>query len=227
MAIVRLSPIIGGISGTLAGLTFTNTRAGLVVRSRPSRTSRTSTAVIAQRNQFRSLRLAWRDLTPAERAAWNTLAQVARIPNALAVPRALSGFALFIQQNQFRLAAGVSIESEPPAAIQTPAPTMLTVSASESGVVYVTPAGQDGTVNFFGTYTGARPRRSPPVSHFGYPRVLGTFFGPFNVGSTIDTIWDPLFGHPQQGEIIQVGLRLLEPGKLPSRIVTGTAVTTA
>lgn len=120
MAIIRPSPIIGAISGTLGSTNFSNSRYGPVARKQLARVNKLTQKQLAQRSRFSDTVKGWSELTEDQRLAWRSAAQLVVRPNRLGVNRSLSGFAFFLQYNLAHVEA-TSIFSVPPTIlIRTP-----------------------------------------------------------------------------------------------------------
>ena len=100
MAIIRLGPIVGGISGTLGGVVFANTRKSTIVRPRPAPLSKSSPFLARSRARMYNLRRTWSTLTTLQQDAWRTAAADINSTNALGQSSPMSGFTYFITTNK-------------------------------------------------------------------------------------------------------------------------------
>lgn len=74
MPLIKYSGIVYGISGSIGGSTFQQTRGQNIVRSKPLPSSRSSALQTTQRNSFVSANNLWQLLSPSEKDAWNVFA---------------------------------------------------------------------------------------------------------------------------------------------------------
>lgn len=101
MAIIRTAALLADIRGSVAGVTFTRSRAGAVARAR-RKPCEATTAVLSQQRALWSVKVDhWRRvLTNANRLQWNTIAGYARPKNKLGQEYTPTGFQLFMALTQ-------------------------------------------------------------------------------------------------------------------------------
>jgi len=99
MALITPSPLIGAISGSIAGATFKLTRNGPLLTSRPRRTTNRSQAMHLSDSRFAALTRAWHALTTNQRRSWSFHALHLSKTNALGIPHPPSGYQTFIAHN--------------------------------------------------------------------------------------------------------------------------------
>ena len=114
MALIRLSSLIGSISGSLGPITFRNTRNGPLATKRLTRTKQRSPAQQQSDSRWTALTRAWDNLTPANRLAWSTLARQLTHTNSLGVTYPRSGFALYTQHASPAYHASIPLPTTPP-----------------------------------------------------------------------------------------------------------------
>lgn len=101
MAIVKFGEAVTGIRGTVGGSIYSANKAGPYVRTWAQGANPRSTLQNVQRAQFAALGAAWRAITPAQQAGWDTFAaNVAQIQtNSLGETYYLSGWQWFCKCN--------------------------------------------------------------------------------------------------------------------------------
>ncbi|KKM91774.1 hypothetical protein LCGC14_1225180 [marine sediment metagenome] len=99
MAIVRLGPVVSGISGAIGGLVFVSGRNGTVVRPRPQPSHKGGPFIATARASMYNLRRAWSNLTTLQQNAWRTRANDFNTTNALGQSSPINGFQLFLKVN--------------------------------------------------------------------------------------------------------------------------------
>lgn len=106
MARVKLSPLLTEISGSIGGITIQRNKFGLSIRQKPIPLDKFTPAQAVIRAHIATIQAAWQDLTAAERLQWNRFldysGQTIRRNNSVK----LSGHALYIKYQLFRLLAG-------------------------------------------------------------------------------------------------------------------------
>lgn len=112
--IIRHGTLVAQASGSLGSTTFSN-RAGVAICSqRPRRPNSQTPEQAAQRVAHTSAIQAWRDLTSAQRWAWNLYALRNPRLNRLNVSRRLTGFQFYMHEAVARLSAGLAAPGAPP-----------------------------------------------------------------------------------------------------------------
>lgn len=99
MAIVRLGPIVAGISGKVGNVVFVNGRSGLVVRPAPITVRKTSDFLLRAQGHLSAVRRRWATLTEAQRLAWCAAAAGLPSTSRLGQTRPRSGFQYFVLTN--------------------------------------------------------------------------------------------------------------------------------
>ena len=99
MAIVRLGPVVAAISGSIGATTFAHTKGGTIARGKLRQKAFRAPQHLVIRNIYSHLRLAWKDLTQAQRQAWTVVALQLPRANRLGQRTVLSGYQLFMRTN--------------------------------------------------------------------------------------------------------------------------------
>jgi hypothetical protein len=114
MAIIRTGGIVGQISGSIAGVTYSHNKGGAYVRNRAIPTNPSSTAQLQRRADLATVSTTWQNLTAAQRAAWTEWARQNPIVNALGDSILKSGHQSYVGLNSRILLASGSQISVPP-----------------------------------------------------------------------------------------------------------------
>lgn len=124
MAILTPGTVIGAISGSIGGQTFSHNKGGPYVRTRAIPTNPNSPRQQAVRVILGTLASAWSNiLTDAQRASWNVYADANTILNALGQSIKLTGLAWYLRCGARLLDAGGTAPTDAPT---QPAPAGFT-----------------------------------------------------------------------------------------------------
>lgn len=153
MALIRTSPILTSIAGSIASQTYQTAQGGLTVKTRrPPKTTQAPLQLIHQ-ELVRVLAAGWSSLSQAERSAWNAFAERTPYEHADGRLVRLSGYNYYIQVNIHRRHAGAPRLTVPPPGGTVPAMVPLVwvaLTSSDLLIAYITrPA------DFGDSYTGA------------------------------------------------------------------------
>lgn len=146
MAIITPGPIIGAISGELAGTVFAYTNAGIVAKRTPVKTRSHSEESLRVQAALATIHAYWTSLSDSQHQAWNTAAALASSPNRLGTQRYMSGYNLFCTNNLNRMLSGETTKAIPPASLTREQPSAVWAHALSNGVICTTtvaPNGQD------------------------------------------------------------------------------------
>jgi len=126
VAIIKLGSLISGISGSVGGATFSNSRSGPFVRPWSRGSNPRSTKQSLHRSRVATLSASWRALTDLQRAAWNIWAVLPaqNQTNYFGDTFSLSGFGWWCKAGIRLLEAGRSTIIAPPSAGYPAAPTI-------------------------------------------------------------------------------------------------------
>jgi hypothetical protein len=182
--------LIGEASGSIAGVTFSHNRGGQYTRVRRVPTNPNSPRQSTVRGRFATLSQSWRDLTPAQRAAWADVAPTVSLTNALGESIQYTGQQLYVAVNSVRLDAGLTVLSAAPSAAGRADNTVTAVDANDGGdTIEVTFGAGDWTQAGGALLVQLGGPVSPGVSFFNGPfRQTGVILGaasPPASGSTV------------------------------------------
>lgn len=114
MALIRLSSLIGSISGSLGPITFKNTRFGPLATKRLLRTKQRSPAQQSSDSRWVTITRAWQELSVEQRLAWKRVANEIPFTNSLGVTYRRSAFSLFTRHSTPAYHAGLPLNTYPP-----------------------------------------------------------------------------------------------------------------
>lgn len=109
MARIKVNTIVSDIVGSIGGTTFSNTRAGLVMKNKINRRSVNSTSQQLCNNVMFTCQQAWLGLTTAQRSQWDYFANFYKVSQKGDKSRILNGHELFLKINFYRVTYGHSI----------------------------------------------------------------------------------------------------------------------
>jgi hypothetical protein len=107
MALIRFSDVVSEARGSIGGTTFSRNKSGAIARKRTKPVNTQSTFRDNVRALFGAIAQEWRDLTPAQRDNWNTMAPEYQAVNALGEDFVYSGSQLFQKLNSSLRLAGL------------------------------------------------------------------------------------------------------------------------
>lgn len=114
------SGLVTQISGSFGGLTGSHNRGGLYLRARAIPTDPNTPDQVVVRNALGLLNQRWiDDLTPLERASWNTYAANVPLTGPLGDPITVSGLNMYIRSNVPRIQLITTIIDQAPAIFDT------------------------------------------------------------------------------------------------------------
>jgi hypothetical protein len=108
MALIRFSDVVSEARGSIGGTTFSRNRAGAIARKRTKPVNTQTTFRDAVRALFGSISQQWRELTPAQRDNWDTMAPEYQAINALGENFTYTGSQLFQKLNSSLQLAGLA-----------------------------------------------------------------------------------------------------------------------
>jgi len=148
MAIARSSPLVGAISGSLASITFRNTKNGLVIASRPLKSMPQTNRQNYQRALLAAASLWWTAMTTQQKMTWKNAAATITFPNKLGIQTHPSPRALFLYKATMPTQPiGFTdwIFTSTANGLRTPPPSSLTATCSlSSGLTVTTPLTPSG-----------------------------------------------------------------------------------
>jgi len=201
VAKLRLSALLGAISGSLGGGIFKNAKSGTVVAHRPAKINQRTPPQLDSRKAYALCVHDWRLSSPEFRLAWARLALTFPLANALGVLRPRSGFHLYLKLNiPWAYIHNGTLDTIPSPTTNTP-PYNITTDYVFDDVFDVTywvdpQTGPARPVISFGrTFSTSRPK------FFHNYRFIKE--GENEIGPNADTLQPPLesiVGKPQVGE---------------------------
>lgn len=109
MARIKLSPIVTQISGSIGGITIQRNKFGISMRQKPLPFKSQSSAQYVIRQHMITIQHAWQNLTDAQRLQWNRFLDFSGQTINKDKSVKLSGHALYLKYQMFRLLAGYSL----------------------------------------------------------------------------------------------------------------------
>lgn len=134
----KLSPILGGLSGSIAGTTFAHNRGGQYARQRTIPVNPTSTKQSAIRNITGIVSSSWFTLTQPQRDAWANYASLNPVVDSLGQAVQLTGHQCFVGLNSRRAQAGLGIQTAVPVVAGPADLTSGSVVLTAPGTIAVT-----------------------------------------------------------------------------------------
>lgn len=109
MARVKLSPLLTDISGSIGGLTIQRNKFGVSMRSKPLPYLKSTDAQNVVRTHMVTIQAAWQALTDSQRLQWNRFLDYSGQSIRRDRSIKLSGHALYIKYQMYRLLQGYSL----------------------------------------------------------------------------------------------------------------------
>lgn len=172
MAIIRPGPLAQAISGSIGGITFTQTRGRSSVGAKPKKTNPRTIRQIAQRNKVSLTPLYWAATAPSRKLVWKNLALQTDLRGRLGTPYHVTGRNLFNRVFAGPLQQSTPLYAADPQPFALPKPLSLTCNFSSTGTYEVEPDPylNDATVHV--VFFGARPVSSNTYAAPQYWRYL-------------------------------------------------------
>lgn len=140
MAKIKLSALVSEMRGKLNGSVFSRNKGGAYLRTKVTPLNPQTSAQVAARNRLSAFAQGWRNLTQAQRDAWNAAVANFKSTDVFGDLKEKTGLQLYIQLNVNIDLVGAAAITEPPVPIGADALTSLTAAFAETG--------QTGTVAF-------------------------------------------------------------------------------
>lgn len=134
MAIVQVGELISSIRGSVGGVTFRNSKSGIVALSRPIGHKATTQKGYISRNNLQDLIIGYRELGNDSKDNWIEYADLYTKVNMFGNTRILSGFNWFTSMNYYREFCGLSVFVNPPVHVLPTAVPEWTVTNEEDGI---------------------------------------------------------------------------------------------
>lgn len=211
-------------SGSVAGVTSSRNRFGQYRRTRAIPVNPSSDRQGLIRGYLGDLSQAWRDLTDAQRAGWETLALSMVRTDALGQSYALDGQQAYISVNMANLNAGNATVSAAPGMI---APTGL-ISATITSTGGTLSAAYTATPLSAGCrlFSYASPQRSPGRSFESDLRLIAVSAAAAASPANLLSAYTARFGAPVVGQKIHFSFQVYEGGFLSAPLRTSHVVVT-
>lgn len=201
--------------GKVNGLVYSRNTYGVYVRGLASPVQPQTPAQQSIRAYLQNLTRGWRDLTQAQREAWNALAAQVTLTDTLGNTYNPSGEQLYTGLNMNLILIGnTPIQTPPPAPVDVPTPSQVTITATGGGspVLAVTWAGGNANFNalIYATSTLSEGRNFIRPSEF---RLITTAGGAGTPALTILSAWQAKYGpapNPADGKVA-VRVKLVDP----------------
>lgn len=141
MAIMKNSPLVGGISGNVGGVNFVNAQGGQVIR--PAKLARHSLSEAQQRQQSRLSQAvsAWHRLQPEVRRMWRQFAEQWKRRNRLGIGAPITGYNLYLKHVLDVHLGTPPANFSPPSVVRHIGPTDVTVSSTSPSALTVEQSG--------------------------------------------------------------------------------------
>ena len=114
MAKIRTGAVVGQISGSIAGTTFSRNRGGTYIRNRSIPSLATSDAAMNAKNRLALVSQRFQALTQAQRDAWTAFARQNTVTDVLGEQISLSGHGMHNRINARLEQAGDALLDDPP-----------------------------------------------------------------------------------------------------------------
>jgi hypothetical protein len=194
-----ISPIFSDARNKLGGNVFARNRAGVYARAKVDPSNPKTAFQQANRATFATIVSTWKTLTPAQRLAWNNVAESNTLTDSLGQTSRPSGFQLFTSRNRNLSLFGASLITSPAVdsndlieAGSPRSPTVTTAAGHVTGILFDTP--DLGTGDYFWVWRMTAPL-SPGIT-FVAPHLYRQVFsdnsddGPWDVTA----FWSGVFG---------------------------------
>jgi len=139
MAIIRTSSLISDVTGSIAGTTFQRSPYGIVAHTKRFTPDYRTSAQSDIRSKLYQLQVAWRQLTDAQRQAWQSYVDYQQLKTSGVNSVTMYAQSAFIQTNFYRLLLHLSIISNPtftPYSLPQPTLSFITLDPSDLRVSF-------------------------------------------------------------------------------------------
>lgn len=169
MALIKLGPTVGQISGSVGAITFSRNKGGAYIRTRSVPTNPGTQWQTQLRGYLAQLTAMWPTLTTAQRDGWEAYDENVLLPNPLGDQRKIGALAHYVRSNVSRLQASLArVDTAPviftlgdftqPEIASITAPTALSltftvgddwVDEDDSAMLIYGAKGYNQTINYF------------------------------------------------------------------------------
>ena len=209
-------------SGSLQGETFSRNRYGQYSRSRSTPVNPNSTAQGSVRARLSANAAAWRTLTDAQRAGWESLGSQISRTDSLGQSYTLNGFAAYCSVNNNLAAAGDSLVDDAPALVtpSTPLTGTITLTNAAFSVAYTpTPLGAGQRLFFY-----AGPQRNAGRQFEGDLRLVFVSAAAAASPANVLSAYTARFGAPVTGNKVFMALHTFDGGFRSGPLLTSAVV---
>jgi hypothetical protein len=232
MAKILLGQMVGGISGSIAGVTYARNSNGQYARQKSIPVNTNTPAQQLARALFTSVSSSYRGLSEALRQAWRTAASTFPYVDVFGQSKIYTGNQLYMKLNQNLNIIGMPILSAPPAPVELPPISNFAVNVTvEEGdlALNINPSTGPGAVPAgFKAIVTASPGISQSISYVS-PRSLkqiAIFDEGVDLSSqALEPSYLPVYGVPNIGTRVFIGVRFVSKDSGQSTLVaTGSGV---
>jgi hypothetical protein len=129
MAKIKLGGMVGMVSGSVGGMTYSHNRYGTYARRRATPTKVTSEKAESAKQFMTTLSRDWSTVSAANRLAWGIWAQNNPVMDRLGDRQVLSGNAAYMRLNNLLAQYGTAVIESPPVGLAPVGLTSMTLSA--------------------------------------------------------------------------------------------------
>lgn len=225
MALIKPSPIISAISGSLSGLVFKHTRSGTVASKIPSRCNMKSPWQLKSRAVYTKALAAWHSLDSSTRTAWSTAARNYNRSTRLGGTAPASPWSLFFEANYYLLAAGDLSGISRPTSSHFPGPQYVIAwfPLTQQFILAPYPEIEEDPTWLIAVHAGRTFSPTPTArtpQHVFCPNAYWYTLGGENRYIFFMADLTPRQGFPLLGEYLWASVQYYAPGFLPSAPVT-------
>ncbi len=196
--------------GKLGGHVYSKNRGGSYVRTKVTPVNPQSSAQSDVRTNFTSISQAWRGLTEAQRAAWDSAVDNFKTTNVFGSLKTPSGAQLYMRLNRNLHTAQVAGISAPPAPSTTTAVTLITPAAAAGAATFTVAFAPTPVPAGYVLVVFATAQQSPgKVFLKNQFRVLEVFAAAQATPADIKAAYVARFGALVAGNAIGVGMVLI------------------
>ena len=148
MAIIKYSPLVNELRGSVGNGTFQRSVAGSILRNKPVPSSLISQQITDVRSAMPAVTFAWRNLSPEQQLNWKNFLYYSPDFMRKSPKTLLSGYSLFVKYNTLRLLRGLTILSDIIFSQVTQMNAVITILSDSSNLYMETTAPIDSTTWF-------------------------------------------------------------------------------
>ena len=222
----KFSSILGQVSGSQAGITFSRNKWGQYIRRRAIPVNPNTPDQTAARNLLVALATRWKTLSASQQLGWSTLGDQITREDSLGQPYTLSGIQAYIMVNATRDALGLAVIDDAPPMETVWDPGTVTVAAdSVAQTVTITFTGTSGLTDRLNVF--ATDGRSAGVNFFssGLFRLISSTTNPTSP-LDISAAYLAKFGALIAGEKVAVRLVPITDSGIPGTDIEATTIVT-